>query len=65
MARLVVQDRDVSDRIKDFRLDLACPKCGSKNVNLEFDCVRYPEDSWCEVSINCHNCMGWTEIYRD
>jgi hypothetical protein len=61
MAILVINDRDLSEKLKDF--SLTCNNCGSKKVTLDIDWAAYPSASWMNVTLSCADCHKDEDIY--
>jgi len=59
VARLIVNDKDLTDKLSDF--SLSCGKCGNKDVFLEIDTGRYDLD-YLIVEVVCKNCGESNEI---
>lgn len=60
VTRLVVNSRDLSERLREF--SLAC-KCGSRRVTLDVDWAAYPSASWLKITLICDDCHADEEIY--
>jgi hypothetical protein len=62
MARLVINDDDFSEKLKDF--NLSCKECGSKKVTLDIDWAAYPSASWCAITVICEECHKDEVVYE-
>jgi len=60
MARLVINEKDFSEKLTAF--SLSCMSCGSSRVTLDIDWAAYPSASWLKVNVICEECAHDEEI---